>query len=179
MAWQDEMTTMLRYMLGDITEGKLVYSDDTLQNTILVGAIQVGNAVAFEMQYSASLSSGLLTPDPTFGPGKNTWFMDLVTLKAASILDRTEATLAARRAIIVRDGSSAIDLSKVADAKIRLLEKGWIAAYDDAVFTYQYQRTQNISGAAIMTPFRLYAQGGYSHTTLFGGGARGRENYLL
>lgn len=158
MAWQDEMIPVLRVLIGDPAADTQTYSDDSLQSTLLVAAKQVSAAIGFPVQYTAEVNKGKLTPDPTAGETKDDNYVNLVTLKAAGILDRNEASLAARRGIIVKDGGAAIDLSKVAEAKRKLLEKGgWNAAYEDAKFEYLYQRAQGVAGAAILTPFRLYA----------------------
>lgn len=171
MAWQDETVPTLRVMLGDLSETAPTYSDDSLEQTLVVAAFQVLAALRFDQEFVASASQVTIKPDPTATATKNDVFVNLFTLKAAAILDRTEASLAARRGIIVKDGGSTIDLSKVAEAKRKLLEKGWNAAYEDAKFEYQYQRAQGVAGAAVLTPFRLFAW------EAFGGDARARTIY--
>ncbi len=176
MAWQDEMVPTLRYMLGDFSATNPTYIDDTLEQTILVAARQVTSALIFDQVFVTSMQNGTLTPDPTIGDNKNEAFINLVTLKAACILDRTEASLAARRAIIVKDGSSAIDLSRVAQNKIALIEKGWCAVYEDAQWDYQYRRTQGVAGAAVMGPIRLFAWESFGTAAFGQGDARSRGN---
>lgn len=177
MAWQDEMIPTLRVMLGDLSETAPTYSDDSLEQTLLVAAKQVTAALVFDRAYAASVQNGTLSPDPTLGDAANESFVNLVTLKAACILDRTEASLSARRAIVVRDGSSMIDLSKVAESKVRLIEKGWCAVYADAALEYQYRRTQGVAGAAVMGPIRLFAWESFGASAFTGGDARGRDNF--
>lgn len=157
MAWQDELIPTLRVMIGDLDTTALVYSDDSLESILLVAAKQVATTISFEQAFVISVQNGTLTPDPTIGVNTNDGFVNLFSIKAAAILDRTEASLAARRGITVKDGTSMIDLSKVADAKIRLLEKGWNEVYDDAVFEYRYLRSQTVAGAMVLGPFRIYA----------------------
>lgn len=177
MAWQDEMIPMLRVMLGDLDEDNETYSDDTLEQTLLLAAKQVSATLTFDQTFVSNMSALTLSPDPTAGADKNDSYVNLVTLKAAAVLDRTEASLAARRGIIVKDGSSSIDLSKVSQAKLRLLEKGWNAVYDDAKFEYQMQRSQSVAGAAVMTPFRLYAWEAFGASTL--SSPRDRDVFII
>lgn len=172
MAWQDESIPTLRVLLGDVDEAAQIYSDDSLESTLVVAAKQVLAVASFPTAYAASVANVTLSPDPTTGSGQDDAFVNLFTLKAAAILDRTEASLAARRGIVVKDGTSAIDLSKVADAKIRLLKLGWNAVFDDALFEYKYQRTNGVCGAAVLTPFRLFAWDAFGGTSAFGAGRR-------
>jgi hypothetical protein len=80
-------------------------------------------------------------------------------LKAACIIDRGAASIAAKQAIRVHDGNSSIDLRGAMIGKIALLKAGgWCAVYEDAKLEYQTGQVR-IAGAAIMSPFRLYAQG--------------------
>lgn len=168
MAWQDELIPTLRVMIGDLDETAFVYSDDSLEQILLVAAKQVATTISFEQTFVISVQNGTLTPDPTVGANTNDGFVNLFSIKAAAILDRTEASLAARRGISVKDGTSAIDLSKVALAKIRLLDKGWNAVYDDAVFEYRYLRAQTVAGAMVLGPFRLYANQRWGGSPSFG-----------
>lgn len=179
MAWQDETIITLRVMLGDTDEAAPTYSDDSLEKTLLVGAKQVLASLTFDQEFVVGVNAGTLSPDPTAGANRNDAFVNLMTLRAAAILDRTEASLAARRGIVVKDGSSAIDLSRVAEAKRRLLERGgWNAAYEDAKFEYLYQRAQNVAGAAVLTPFRLYARQSLGGGSFNDGDGRDRNNFF-
>jgi hypothetical protein len=177
MAWQDELVATLRVMLGDLSATP-TYSDDSLEQTLVVGAFQVSASIPFNPPFAASVSNVTLTPDPTLDATRNDSFSNLTTLRAAAILDRTEASLYARRGIIVKDGSSAIDLSKVADAKLRLLEKGWNAVYEDARWEYLYNRIQNVAGAAVLTPFRLFAWDTFGRSAFGNGDPRNRANWF-
>lgn len=156
MAWQDEMSIMVRVMIGD-TSATPTNSDDSLEQLLALSARQVLNELSFDQEYTVNVENATISPDPTAAATLDDAFINLVTLKAASILDRSGAGLAAKRAILVKDGSSAIDLSKVSESMIKLLEKGWSAVYADAKWQYLYDQSSSIPGMAIMTPFRLYA----------------------
>jgi hypothetical protein len=178
MAWQDELVPTVQVMVGDLDDANRTYSDDRLEQLVALAAKQVSTeGMVFNQTFVGNVADSAITPDPTLDATRDDNFANLVTLKAVCILDQTDARVAANRAILVKDGSSAIDLSKVASTKLRLLEMGWCAVYADAKFEYQSLRTSAVAGAVILTPFRLYAQGA------FGGGfpigdPRGRDSFI-
>jgi hypothetical protein len=173
LAWQDEMTPTLRVMLGDVDETSPTYSDDRLEQLLALAAKQVSSEARFDQAFVGNVENALITPDPTAAATKDDNFVNLVTIKACCIMDLADARVAANRALLVKDGNSAVDLSKVSAEKRALLSKGWCAVYADAKFEYQNARTSGVAGALIIGPFRLYAQGpwgGYGPS--FGGPSR-------
>lgn len=153
MAWEDEMLPILRCLINDIAEA--AFSDDTLTSTLVVAAYQVVQQLTFPAEYTIKVSDQIISPDPTVDGSKDDAFINLVTQKAACIIDRGSAITAATQAIAVRDGSSAIDLRSVFAGKLELIKKGWCAVYQDTKLEYQ---TGNfgIAGAVVMSPFRSW-----------------------
>ena len=159
MAWQDEMILTLRVLVNDI-DG-VTYPDANLEKILVVAARYVVSDLPLAVAYLANASDGEILPDPTEGV-RDESFINLVCLKAACILDRTGAMLAAKQAIYVKDGASAIDLRTVFQGKYKLLEKGWCAVYEDAKFDLRSGGFDGVAGAAVMSPFRLYSNGYHS-----------------
>jgi hypothetical protein len=157
MAWDVEMTELLRVMVNDL-DSPQQFSDEKLQKAIVVAAFQVQQEVELPTNYEVSFSDATLEPDPTEGADRNDAFVNLVAQKAACIIDRGGAVAAAQRAISVRDGGSAVDLRGVFQAKLALLEKGWCAVYEATKLEYK-AGLASLAGAIVMTPFRLYADG--------------------
>lgn len=157
MAWQDVSTEILRNLLGD-TETVQTYTDAKLIRVLMVASFQTVLEVDFLQTYSIAIVAQTITPDPTNPTTQDDSFVNLVTMKAACIIDHSSAVLAAARAISVRDNGAAVDLRGVFGANLQLLEKGWCAVYDDTKYKFQADR-RGIAGAAIMTPFRLYSLG--------------------
>lgn len=174
MAWEDDMLTMLRVLVND--QAETTYSESSLLKTLVVAAFQVNQELDFTYDFVVSISNETIQPDPTATATKDESFVNLTCLKAACLIDRGSAMVAANRAIAVRDGSSAIDLRGVIQSKLKLLEKGWCAVYEDAKFEYQKDQ-HSVAGAIVMTPFRMYAQGGYSPINILGGDQRDRNYY--
>lgn len=158
MAWDEEMTEILRVLVGD-TEDTPTHSDDKLLRLLVVAAYQTVNEVDFQQDYTVAILNQTISPDPTVAATRDESFVNLASMKAACILDRSSAILAASRAISVRDNGAAVDLRGVFGANLKLLEKGWCAVYEETKLQYQANR-RGIAGAAIMTPFRLYSLGG-------------------
>lgn len=155
MAWNTELPTLLRTLIGDLDATS--YTTDRLKQILVVAAFQVLQELTFEQTYVADFSAITLAPDPTVDP-KDESLSNLMCLKAAAIMDRNSAMLAVRRAVSLRDGSSAIDLRGQAEGWLKLLDKGWGAVYDQAKLEYQLGQVP-VAGRAIMTPFRTYMQG--------------------
>lgn len=155
MAWEDDMPEILRVMVNDL-EDTPTYSDEKLLRVLVVAAFQVLRELTFAQTYTVNIQNQTISPDPTASATLEESFVNLVTIKAACILDRGSAVTAASRAISVRDGGSAVDLRGVFGANLKLLEKGWCAVYEQEKLAYQAGQTR-VAGAAVMTPFRVYA----------------------
>lgn len=165
MAWQTEMTTILRTMVND-TSTTPTYTDERLQGCIVVAARLVEMELDFSNVYSGDVVAVDITPDPTDStsvpPTRDENFINLTCCKAASIIDRGSAMAAASQAILVKDSASVIDLRDVFKAKLALLAKGWSAVYDDMAEEYANIQGAGTIGAVVMGPFRVcsgYADG--------------------
>ena len=155
MSWQGEMTIILRVMLNDLAAA--TYTDQTLQQSLVVAAQLVKNELDFPIAYTTDVVNVLISPDPTIAPNRNENFINLACLKAACVSDRGQASIST--GIMVKDGSSVVDLREQFKGKLELLKQGWCKAYSDAKFEYQ-SGLAGIAGAAIMTPFRVFATNG-------------------
>lgn len=165
MAWQTELVELLRVMVNDLADTP-TYSDYRLQRVLVVAAFQVSTELDFSRDFVVDVTAQTITPDPTDGDDRNDAFTNLVCMKAACITDRGEAAAAAKQAIAVRDGTSAIDLRGNLQGKLKLLEKGWCAAYDDAKLEYQAGQVHT-AGAAIIGPFRFWLNSTYQNGLSF------------
>lgn len=175
--WKVEMGTILRVLLGDLT-APYQYSDTRLYQLLVVAAGQVQSAnVSFPLTYSVNISQLSITPDPTDASAntRNDSFINLVTLKAACITNHGEARISAKQGISIRDGSSSIDLRGPLEGRLKLLEVSYCKAYDEAKLEYQTARIGTIAGAAILTPFRVFA--GFGEQS-FSPSQEGRQTFI-
>jgi len=150
MAWDTDITTIVRYLISDVDSGSFKYADSRLKTTILVAATFVNNAVNFNNEYVISLGSSTLSPDPTETDTKDDNFITLTALKTACILIGGEIRLESGNAISIKDGPSAIDLRGVS-VTLAALHKDLCAKYDAAVLDYAAGRS--IVGHAILGPY--------------------------
>lgn len=151
--WQTDMVTILRAMIDDMDAKR--YSDVTLVKLLVVAAFQV--LTEFDFDYTVDISAQSISPDPTLPGSRSDSFTNFVCMKAACVIDRGAAIVAAGRAIAVRDGGSSVDLRGVFQGKLEILKNGWCAVYENTKFEYALNRAGE-AGAIIMTPFRLYAR---------------------
>ncbi len=136
MAWQDEMTTLLRVMVWDVITPQK-YTDDTLQ-TVLVGSAQLvlGEVIGFKQTFVADVQGTDISPDPTDRSGgtRDDAFINLVAMKAAALVD--QGIVRTESGIVIRDNGSMVDLSHKLSAALRLLENGWAKKYENERFLF-------------------------------------------
>jgi len=85
MAWQETMVTMVRVLINDLDSSNYTYSNERLEQTILVSAQYVASAADFQNAYVVDLGQFTLIPDPTDDPADND-YINLVCLKAACLI---------------------------------------------------------------------------------------------
>lgn len=158
MAWQAEMGTLLRVLLNDLVI-PYQFSDQRLYQAITASAQLVLSEMQFVLTYTADMQGLSIDPDPTDREAmtRDDNFINLVCLKAACITERGEARNAVRQGISIRDGSSAIDLRGPLQGRLALLKQGYCQTYEDVKMEYKTGRIGVVAGAALMTPFRVFA----------------------
>lgn len=160
MAWDTELTRILRYMVNDIDPTNQIYDDGRLSELLLVAAQLVNQEVSFDTTYTIDVEQLCLAPDPTVANARDDSFINLVCLKAACVLDMAETRTATSQALGIRDGSSSIDLKGSAEARLKFLDKGWCKAYTEAREEYTTSG-RIIAGALISGPTKLFSRGTY------------------
>lgn len=163
MAWDEEMNIITRALVNDMDSTK--FTDDRLNQAILVAIRFVQADLDFPIDYVVDIVNERVTPDPTVTAYRDENLINLATIKTACIIDRGAAASAADQAIRVKDGASEVDLRSTFQAKLDLIKLGWCAVYEDMKTEYAYARTGQVIGAAVMSPFRLFA--GYGNDAAF------------
>ena len=152
MAFDVECPRMIRHMIDDLSDSP-TYSDDRLTELTILAAQLVNAEIDLERDYSTDLDNLTLSPDPTADPRDNA-FINLIVLKAACIIDQSEARKAAGQGIAIQDNRSSIDLRARAGNRLALIKEGWCKSYAQAKFEYQ-SGMGAMSGHAILSPFRV------------------------
>ena len=146
MSWKVDLVVMLRSLIGDLDHAK--YTDERLKQVIVVGAYNVLNDADFSNDYTVSVSSVSISPDPI---GQNdTDFSVLSVFKSACILLGSEVKTESANAISIKDGPSAIDLRGVTQ-NLNTLYNDICKKYDELLKNYQYNNT--LVGQAIFGPY--------------------------
>jgi len=155
--WQAEMITLLRVLVDDLSS-PYTYTDGRMTQVLAIAAQLVTAELNFPYDFQVNIQALTITPNPTDRTGtRDDNFINLVCIKAACLIERGESRKSVGQSIAIRDGSSSIDLRGSMDGRLKLLEKGWCAVYEDTKLEYQASRNGAIAGAAIMTPFRVFA----------------------
>ena len=165
MAWQDEMTILLRTMVWDLNAPQK-YTDDSLQQVLAVAAQLVAAEADFSQQFVADVVNVAITPDPSDRANgtRDDDFLNLASMKAACIVDRGVART--ESGILIRDNGSMVDLRAKLAAAMETLKVGWCKVYEDQKLAYQAGLLNGMTaGAAVLGPFReianLWSGGGW------------------
>lgn len=156
MAWQTEMVAMLRRLVEEIGVCG-TYDADDLEEIILVAGQLVQTEVSFDTTYTIDVDQLTFSPDPSEDTKDNN-FINLTVLKAACIIDKNEARLAAGRAFSFSDAGARVDFKGVLDGKLAMLKHGWCAEYDKAKLEFQFTN-MTLSAQAVLAPFRADSTG--------------------
>ena len=149
MAWQNQMTVIVRHLVIDLISSDYTFTDDRLEEAILVSAQLSALEIDFENSYTIDVDSLTLTPDPTDSSNKDDSFINLVSLKTSQMLLSSELKTHSLNAISLRDGPSALDL--------RGIVTGLKILFDDINRRYEEAKTQykldGVVGEAILGPY--------------------------
>ena len=149
MAWQNEMTVIVRHLVNDLNSSDYTFEDNRLEEAILVSAQLSALEIDFENSYTIDVDSLTLTPDPTDSSNKDDSFINLVSLKTSQMLLGSELKTHSLNAISLRDGPSALDL--------RGIVTGLKILFDDINKRYEEAKTQykldGVVGQAILGPY--------------------------
>ena len=153
MAWQTEMTIIVRTLINDL-EVIPTYSDARIEQVIAVAATYVQQEANLNTSYTIDVSTSSLSPDPTT-PNRNENFIALTCLKAACIIDQsTYRTKAATDGIRASLGSASLQVAGNLSGFKAILDQGPCAMYQ------QLLDDNNIAGEgavhvvqAVLSPF--------------------------
>ena len=150
MAWQNEMSIILRHLVNDLDSSSYTFSDDRIEETILVASQLMLHEMDFENTYTVDVDASSLSPDPTAASNKDDAFISLICLKSAYILLGSELKTHSLNAISLKDGPSALDLRGIVQG-LNILFTDIVKRYDEAKI--QYQLGGSIAGQAVLTPY--------------------------
>ena len=132
MSWQNEIVLIVRNLIGDTDCSS--FTDERLEEVILVAAQFVNSEVDFDATYTIDIDSFSLSPDPT--SPRDDMFISLVSLKSSCILARgLLRNYAASEGVRIRDGMGELQIGgRFASAKDMATE--FCKAYEKAKLEY-------------------------------------------
>lgn len=149
MAWQQELTVIVRNLINDLSETP-TYSDARIQQLLAVAARYVQFDVVLEHEYEVNVVNSTISPDPT--TDTDTIFISLICLKAACLVDqstlRTKASMEGIRASL---GSASLSVGGNLAGYKMILEHGPCALYDELTSHWDVSNASAIH--AIFSPF--------------------------
>ena len=143
------MVVIVRHLVNDLNSSEYTFTDDRLEESILVAAQLASLEIDFENVYLIDVDSIALTPDPTASGNKDDSFINLVCLKTARLLLGSELKTHSLNAISLRDGPSSLDLRGIV-AGLKILFDDLAKRYDEAVLQY---KMNGVVGQAILGPY--------------------------
>lgn len=140
MAWQNEMTIIVRHIIGDIDSTNYTFTDARIEEAILVAAQLFMNEVDVSIVYQIDVDNGIMNPDPTTTPTANAWrdddFIALVCLRCGLLLTSSLMRTYSLKAISIRDGASSIDTRGIV-AGLQQVYNALFKQYDEVKLAYQ------------------------------------------
>ena len=77
MAWQTDLLTMLRNVIFDVDDTDYTYTDNRLKEMLVVAARLVTQEIAFDTDYTVTISTTGISPDPTDSTDANSKAFEL------------------------------------------------------------------------------------------------------
>lgn len=151
MNWMLEIPIIVRTWINDLEETP-IYSDDRLQQVILVASQYVTREINLDTQYKCDLINLTITPDPSLANDRDQTFISFVALKAACMLDQsTFRTKAATEGIRAGLGAASISVGGNLKGYKDILDNGPCKMYEKLRMEYEIGNANAIK--AILSPF--------------------------
>lgn len=150
MSWQLEIPLIVRSLINDWDDNP-TYSDERIQQLIVVSAQYVTREVNLNNQYSINIVNPDIIPDPTLLDNKDLDFISFVALKSACFLDQSSLrTRAATEGVKAALGPASISVGGNSSYQF-LLNNGPCKMYEDLRIDYEIGNTSLLRG--ILSPF--------------------------
>lgn len=149
MAWQDDLTLIVRTLVNDLDE-PYTFSDNRIQQILTVSGKYVQFDVNLDNKYQIDVVAQSISPDPV--AIDDDIFMSLICLKAACIIDQgTLRTKAALEGIRTSLGSANLSIGGSLEGWKEIIEQGACAMYDELTSHWDVQNATAVR--AVLSPF--------------------------
>lgn len=143
---------MVRNLINDF-EPNNTFTDDRIQQAIVVAGLIASNEFAFSAAYTFDLENIDIVPDPAAAGTFDALAIAIFTLKAACLLDTNKYQSATSNGggVFVKDGDTEVDTSKGFAGYSDIIKLGPCMSYEKLLKHSSYLQSMNL-GAAVMTP---------------------------
>ena len=154
MAWQNEMTIIVRHIIDDLDSTNYQFSNDSMEEAITVAAQLIHNEMEFSVDYNIEVDNRTISPDPTTtavgANPKDDDFIALCCLRAGILFTGSQLKTYSLKAIAIRDGSSSIDTRGIITG-LQILHADLTKKYEDVKLDYQTSKLG--LGKVILSPY--------------------------
>ncbi|NBU33418.1 hypothetical protein EBZ38_09375 [bacterium] len=149
MAWESELTTIVRTLVNDLDE-PYDFTDARIQQVLAVAGKYVQFDVNLDHSYSVDVVNGAISPDPT--EDRDEIFISLVCLKAACIIDQgTFRTKAVLEGVKTQLGPASIAFGGSLTGWQAIIDHGACGLYQELTDHWDVKNASAVR--AILSPF--------------------------
>lgn len=150
MSWDTTMTIMLRTLIGDFDATE--FTDTRLQQIIVVAAQYVNDDIELDTDYTITIPTPNISPDPTTSTPPDDTFVNISVLKAACIIDVGSLRAAALTSgLEAKCGPAVMKTLKGTEGYTSLMENGYCKTYSQAIDQFNFGNAGWARG--ILSPF--------------------------
>lgn len=149
MAWQEQLTIIVRTLVNDL-DSPYEFSDSRIEQILTVAGKYVQFDVNLDYQYAIDVINQTISPDPT--ENKDDIFVSLICLKAACIIDQgTFRTKAALEGIRTALGPSLLSVNGNLSGFKSIIQHGACGLYDELTSHWDVKNASAVR--AVLSPF--------------------------
>ncbi len=140
---------MVRTLIDDLDSTSYTYSNERIEQTVLVSAQFVNSSADFQQTYVVDLSQFTLSPDPTLSTPPDNDYVNLISYKAACMILGSEVKASSAKSVYVKDGPSTIDLRNTSGTLMNLFQD---CSEKFNQMLMDYKAGKSIAGQSILGP---------------------------
>lgn len=145
--WLDESTEILRILINDLSESP-TYTDNTLEQVILVAARYVVQEVRLDTTYTVDFLGGEISPDPS----EDADFLNFIILKGACVIGKWKFDeLAYVQGIKAKLGPAELSVNPGGAVLLNTISQGPCATFETLKQQFNFGGIASIRG--ILSPF--------------------------
>lgn len=147
------MTIMVRHIIDDLDPDNYEFSDDRIEEAILVSAQLIYKEMEFATEYTIEVDNRILSPDPTTTAvgehPKDYDFIAICCLHTGLFFTNSLIKTYSLKSVMLRDQNSVLDMRQIVTG-LKMLHDDLLKKYEQTKLDYQ---TSGGAGKAILGPY--------------------------